>query len=337
MTAYRQLIAGAVTAAEVVSATSFTWYGVPSRGLPPEAAAEIGGEDARALLVDNLQMQLYTDFYCAGAARPQLDDAPITAMPGVSPFAQALSAANQGTAGREPGWTVLRQEGDDVVVTRGGLSLWVAAADLYTPDGTAARPGMPAGLLMPNELLRLSPGFYMALGNAEFPGDGSAPIVRLYWNIRSEGAPALVELLTARLNAEQAGFRFKIVNDPAGYRRCDAGVLYTLKDQYDQVIPVVAAVYGLMRDALKPSVPALTRCLAPGLGLAEDPGDPLTSFGMSRCRLLAEAIVQAADATAPGPYTKQKCAEEQFASAGIDLDRPYLNAGSADGYWFPAE
>ena len=46
---------------------------------------------------------------------------------------------------------------------------------------------------------------------------------------------------------------------------------------------------------------------------------------MSRCQLLAEAIVRAAD---PGRGNRRGalCAiEDRFAQAGIDLDAPYLN------------
>lgn len=45
------------------------------------------------------------------------------------------------------------------------------------------------------------------------------------------------------------------------------------------------------RGALPP-VPLFTKPLAPGLGLAEDPGDRL-SFGQSRCRIAAEGLVRA--------------------------------------------
>jgi HopA1 effector protein family len=254
---------------------------------------------------------------------------------GGSPFVQALSQANAGTYARDPGWTVLREESEAVVVTRGGLSLWASPAEVYPRNGGGVSPGAPVGVLMPKELLRLAPGFYMALGDAEFPVDASEPIVRLYWNLRSEGAVPLVGLLTQRMNAEGLPFRLKVLSDPAQYSRCDAGVLYAPAADYEAVARVVAVAYEGIAGALKTTTPALTKELAPGLGLAEDPGGLLSSFGMNRCQLLAEAIVTAAERGHRDPAARLATVVERFLREGIDLDAPYLNPGSADRYGFP--
>ena len=187
---------------------------------------------------------------------------------------------------------------------------------------------------MPKELLRLSPGFYMALGNAEFPVDGSVPVLRFYWNLRSEGAAALINALTTRLNGRALPFRLKVVNEPGRYSRCDAGVLYTRQADYDQVAPVVSDVHGMLAPALKRGTPALTKVIAPGLGLAEDPGTGSVSFGMSRCELIAEALVRSAELGAAHPDQRLRSIEDRFAEAGLSLDAPYLNAGAHDRYTY---
>jgi hypothetical protein len=43
---------------------------------------------------------------------------------------------------------------------------------------------------------------------------------------------------------------------------------------------------------MRPGTPVFTKFLAPGLGLAEDPGQG-DSFGQHRCRLLADAMILA--------------------------------------------
>lgn len=332
MTEYLSLLSEVLAATEVVSATSYSWFGVRSPALPEETVAIMGAESARAYLVYNLQTQLYADFYCAGRARPRLDNPLVEALPGASPFIQTLSEANAGHGAREPGWIVTGHDAGALVVARGGLSLWVAPADVTPSNGDPIGPGTSVSVLMPKELLRLSPGFYMALGDAEFPIDGSAPIVRFYWNLRSRGAPALLDALTRALNAEKLAFRLKVVSDPARYSRCDAGVLYTQRRDYGRVSHAVLEAYRTVGSELKPDTPALTHKLAPGLGLAEDPGDDAVSFGMSRCAMIAEAIVHAAEQGARDPAARLEVVRGRFAQDGLALEAPYLNAGSPNDY-----
>jgi hypothetical protein len=335
MTDYVGLVADVLEATEVVSATSYTWFGAPSPALPEETVAIMGAESARAYLTYNLQAQLYADFYCAGRARPRVDDPLVEPLPGESPFVSALSEANSGQGAREPGWTVIGEDSGALIVARSGLHLWVAPTDVHGANGQTTGPGMSVSVLMPKELLRLSPGFYMALGDAEFPVDGSSPIVRFYWNLHSRGAPALVATLTSVLNAKKIPFRLKVVSDPGRYSRCDAGVLYTRRDDYERISRIVSAAYGSVAHELKPDTPALTRRLAPGLALAEDPGVNALSFGMSRCALLADAVVRATQRGVQDPAERLELVRARFAEEGIALEAPYLNRGSTD-YPFPA-
>jgi hypothetical protein len=334
MSEFRRLVAEALAATEVLSRTAYAWFGARSQGLPPEAEDLMGPDSTRAYLLYSLQTRLYTDFYCAGAARRELHNPEAATPAGSSSFLGALSNANQTRQSREAGWTYLREEPRAVVLSHRehGLQLWVRPEEMYTLGDGAPGPGTQVGVLMPKELLRLSPGFYMALGEAEFPTDGSALIVRHYWNLRSEGGSALVSAITTSLNAKGLAFRLKVVSDPARYSRCDAGVLYTLLAQQDTVGELVREVYALVAPALKPSVPALTKPLEPGLAVAEDPGEQAVSFGMSRCSLLAEAIVEAAEHGLERPEQRLAVAEQRFARDGISLDAPYLNPGSVDRY-----
>ena len=77
-----------------------------------------------------------------------------------------------------------------------------------------------------------------------------------------------------------------------------------------------------LAEHLRPDTPLFTKQLAPGLGFAEDPGDG-GSFGMHRCRLLAEAIWR--EPSIDGIIGA-------FESNGISIDQPYLNTGSIDQY-----
>jgi hypothetical protein len=367
MTGYREAVEQAVAATTILSPTSFSWFGVPQQSLPARSEAAMDGAAARAYLVYALQARLYGSFYCLGAASRDGFEAAPPARLGPSPFLLELSRANRGTGSHEPGWTVAALQDDSVVVERDGLRLWVRPEDLHRGHGRHAsqqpradqpdalrsgpirsdpiqlgaiqsatlQPGAAVGVLMPKELMRLSPGFYMALGDAEFPADASVALVRFYWCLRSEGAAVLVERLTSALNEAGLSFRLKVISDPAAYRRCDAGVLYALAPQFDRVARIVAGVYRQVERWLRPSIPALTKPLAPGLGLAEDPGADMESFGMNRCRLLAEGIVTAAELRAGSLAQTLEIVAGHFAQAGIPLEQPYLSPGSVDRYRLP--
>lgn len=334
MNGYRDLLSRLIDAVEIVSSSSYAWFGVRSPGLDADAEATMGPESVREYLLHNLKWRLYADFYCGGGVRPQLNEPEARSVAGNSVFIHALSDANAGAGGREPGWTVVRVDGRQLVVARDGLSLWMAPEEVYGVDGSDLSSGSNVGILMPKELLRLSPGFYMALGNAEFPVDGSIPVLRFYWNLRSNGAARLISALTTRLNDQRLAFRLKVVNEPGRYSRCDAGVLYTRQADYDRVSGVVRDVHRMAVPTLNPGTPALTKALAAGLALAEDPGAGSVSFGMSRCQLIAEAMVRSAELGLANPHQRLRAIEDRFAEAGLTLDLPYLNAGGIDRYRF---
>jgi hypothetical protein len=362
--AHREAVEQAVAATTVLSPTAFAWFGAPQQALAERSAAAMDATAARAYLVYALQSRLYTSFYCPGVASPAGFDPTPTRRLGPSPFLWALSQANRGTGSREPGWTVAAHEDGRVVVERDGLRLWVRPEELHRGGGKrapspgagqpgpheldddpgehaspldAVRPGAQVGVRMPKELRRLSPGFYMALGDAEFSPDASqaAGIVRCYWSLHSEGAAALVERLTGALNEAGLAFRLKVIADPEGYRRCDAGVLYTLAPQFELVAPIVADTHRLIEPWLRPVSPALTKPLAPGLALAEDPGVDAESFGMNRCRLVAEGIVNAAERGAGSAAERMEVVAAHFERAQVSLERPYLRPGSVDRYRLP--
>src|SRR5439155_18587786 len=97
-------------------------------------------------------------------------------------------------------------------------------------------------LRFPKELIAMSPGFYMALGENDLAGEGADAVVRLYWNLRAEAAAGFLGAATKSLNAAAIPFRLKVVNDSGRYVRCDAGVLYVRRSDYDRVRPIAEAL-----------------------------------------------------------------------------------------------
>jgi type 2 lantibiotic biosynthesis protein LanM len=192
---------------------------------------------------------------------------------------------------------------------------------------------MPLSLRFPKEFLGISPGFYMAHGNAALSDDDSQDIVRLYFNLTADGALSLMKQASLLLNQAQLPFNLKVINDPQSYSRCDSVVLYIRKSDYGHVATIVREIYRDISVHLKQRTPAFTKALAPGVGLAEEPGQD-SSFGEHRCRLLADGIIRAHEQRKKSLNERIRIVVERFAEDGIDLEMPFLNPGSADDYHF---
>ena len=71
--------------------------------------------------------------------------------------------------------------------------------------------------------------------------------------------------------------------------------------------------------------------MAPGVGLAEDPGDG-SSFGEHRGRLLAVILTDPEWSALDSMAERMAFVSSRLARDGYDLDRIYLNPGSQDDF-----
>jgi hypothetical protein len=88
-----------------------------------------------------------------------------------------------------------------------------------------------------------------------------------------------------------------------------------------------------VQQELKPATPLFSKHLADGLGFAEDPRTG-ESFGMNRCRLMAEAVCRAHQRGHDSAEARLGEIAAAFAAAGLSFECPYLNAGTVDAYDF---
>src|SRR5436190_17194503 len=269
MSDYVDQLRGAVQAVEVLSPTTFSWFGARSPEIPENVRSALTPRTARSFLLYNLQWQLYHNFYCRGGAQPVAHEVSGSLLVGVTPFIEELQSANAGQGYWEAGWTALAEYGDAVAAGKNGLTLLAQPGDYASLSNGTSPPGIELGLRFPKDLLGISPGFYMALGNSS---SGQQDVVRFYWNVSAEGAVRLMRLVTHEFNAVGLPYNLKVVNDPAHYNRCDAAVLYARMADYPSIYRILWDMYPKIEETLSSRVPALTRQLAPGLGLAEDPG-----------------------------------------------------------------
>ncbi|NEQ62948.1 MAG: hypothetical protein F6K53_38530, partial [Moorea sp. SIO4A1] len=175
--------------------------------------------------------------------------------------------------------------------------------------------------------------FYIAYGDLVYTW--RYPSVFIYFNFSPKGAVALMRHLTQQLNIIKIPFDFNVLYNPSSYGRYDSGILRIKKDSYELVRQVLQTVYAENESHFQTNVPIFTKVLAPGLALAERPEKEfrfLEGFGMNRCKIVANALMEAHQNGDESPEARMQYILKQFEQYGIDLERPYLNPGSEDIY-----
>jgi type III HopA1-like effector protein len=243
-----------------------------------------------------------------------------------------LARANRGRAFMDMGWVVETVPGDgSVVATKHTARRRFSPGEFLTQRNPGGKPeaGDPILVHAPVEgKANPSDPFCFAFGETVSPFGQSEELIRFYWNISADGAPQLVSLITGELNRFQIPFRFKCPWRESEYYRLDCAVLYVHKFYWPIVAKLARRIHRQVAESLCSGSLPLTRALAPGLSLAEDPGEG-RSFGMHRCTLLARAAFELRLNPDADPLD---IAARHFRDAGLDLRIPYLNPGSEDIY-----
>jgi hypothetical protein len=277
-------------------------------------------------LVIDLQTHIYDEAYC----RPlgTRTDPPAQTVSIIEP----LSAANAGRDRWETGWSLVQLMPNGYAMARkGDFESTFAHGEFASANGAPPSPGTPLNVLFARESRTQQPGFYVANGETPAPSGADSRMTRIYFHIAEEGAAPLTRAVTSLLNRYQVPYRFKTLSFSGVYTRSDAAVLYFSARYFQIVARLLPSIHASVRTFLRPATPLLTRKLHDGIGLAEDPATG-ESFGMSRSRLIAQAIW---DAFARGMQTEEARMMElaiQFERNGLSLDRPHLRGASADIY-----
>ena len=320
----------ALRAVAVESPAVYSWFGRRSRALPATVLSSLPEGAAREHLVQSLEGVLYRSFYTQGVPVPLSPHSAMPAPPDPT-FVSTLSRSNAGRGGWEAGWHITRVERQALIVVADGLSARAARADCRARLGSHAT-GTAVSVRRPKEHRWASPGFYTALGDVE-PGAGPDDLeVRVYFHLTSAGAAPLIAHCTTVLNRARVPFVLKVVDNPAGYVRCDAAVLYLDDGGFRRARAHLRAIAAGCGAHLRAPTPAFTKRLADGVALSEHRAASGASFGASRSRLLAESIVDAYERGLIGLDARLAEAAQRFAEDGLSLERPYLVPGSQDQY-----
>jgi hypothetical protein len=310
------------------------WYGRVAYALPRTGPAWSPAL-VREYLVGALAELLYDRFYTRGrptaGIEAELDDAPRLA---ADTFTEALRQACRGRGRPDPGWVVRGRSSQAVLVlVKDGLEIRAPADRCVARGGEPVAVGATVALHQSSCSLTAAPGFVVVNGDTPMPDDFWAGALRVYWNLRPQGAIRLVEGLTTDLNRAAIPYQLKVLARLARTARADASVLYLRRADYDRARASLETTYARLADFVRVPTPSFTRALAAGLGLAEAPRGGV-SFGMHRCTLVAEGLIDAHERRLHRVTTRLGAVRDRFRQAGLDLDRPYLEPDSANDYPF---
>lgn len=295
---------------------------------------EPGVEETRSAIVNALVEQIYLYCFCRPFEGSLIEAVP---MDDVSDdLSTELSAANQAKPRWSEGWTINSIEAltGRITAKRGDEIRWFWPGEFFVPDLSASPPraGAKANVHVGTESFRAQPGFYFGFGESLEDRRENLDIVRFYWSVSSKVIGPVVKKLTHELNRFFVPYRFKCLIKSSLYWRLDSLVLYVERRFYQITATLISPIYEQMRGEMKQNSPLFTKPLAPGLGLAEDPGSE-TSFGLHRSRILARLLLEAQEHKAASEELLQ-VVERGFEQEGIALAKPYLNPGSIDDYEF---
>jgi hypothetical protein len=283
-------------------------------------------------LVRGLQAVLYQRCYSHRLAAPAAP--PIHSLEPDADLVSRLAAANHCLTRWDGAWLVYRANPDGTLFVIKGETQRSAHPGEHAHEdarlaGTPPVAGTFVSLYMPRESYTLQPGFYFMFG--ETPGTlwDEHFTIRYYFNAAADSVGRVVRYLTSQLNRYEVPYRMKALTDPRAYARVDPMVLYIARRYVQIVQRIVDAMPPETAGLLSPATPLFTRPVRPGVGMAEDPATG-ESFGMHRCRLTAEGLV---DAFLKGRHDladRMQAVSMRFAINGLSLDRPHLNAGSTE-------
>lgn len=242
-------------------------------------------------LISALTNRIYGLFYCGIPLEHQSEVLPSKVERDA--FMNQLSLANTTKEGLDYNWTIYSiDEKGNTFAKKGEELRWLQPDGYKFQDQNQKQVAVNTNvdMITTKESKTIQPVFYHVFGEELFPQE--AELGRFYWNIKPEGADKLVKQITSVLNDYRIQFQFKCLNHPDLYVRTDSAVLYCPKNYVPVISQLLKSILPELEPHLNEDVPMFTKKLYKGLSYAEDPGKGM-SFGMSRCSVIAKALVNA--------------------------------------------
>ncbi|MCW2700356.1 MAG: hypothetical protein JWQ45_1891 [Blastococcus sp.] len=176
-------------------------------------------------------------------------------------------------------------------------------------DGWTFRYGSAAGV----------PVFVVAAGGG--PGNVATSV---FLDLTPAIAPEVFARMVTTLEGYGLGFRAELRGESAYPERLGAAVVTVARPHAAAVARIALRMRERSPLTFGTSVAPFTRPLAPGIGLADEPGNGM-DFGRHRCRLIASALVAAGPGA--GPAQRRAAVVQGLIDAGLDPAALHLNPG----------
>ncbi|MDJ0735409.1 MAG: T3SS effector HopA1 family protein [Nostocaceae cyanobacterium] len=255
-------------------------------------------------------------------------------------FYEQLEKNNHSKGWFHSDYLVLKQEDDNsLAVTYDGITFHIRPEIYLKLEEQSASVNDLVSVWTPAGGIERE--LYTAAGEGEIDNsvwkDPSNPVLLAYFNFDPEAAIILMKYLTTKLNEIKLPFVFKVLHNPLNYQRYDSGMLQFHRSNYQLLRQILQTIYSELESHFQPQVPIFTKVIAPGIGLAEHPYSQLLfaykeSFGINRCQIVANALVEAYMNGDDSPESRMKYILQHFDNLGIDIEHPYLNPNSEDIY-----
>jgi hypothetical protein len=159
-------------------------------------------------------------------------------------------------------------------------------------------------------------------------------VTRIYFNLYYKEASEFIYTLTKKLGEENFPFTLKTIMHPDIYVRRDSTVLYLHKNDFADVFQVIKPILQERKIVTSRAIPAFTKKIFEGVGVAEEPIKKLSSesFGLHRSRLIAEGLVMAFKSKCILKENIIEVVIKRLRREGLKLPRLYLNPESKDIY-----
>jgi hypothetical protein len=247
-------------------------------------------------------------------------------------FCERLHSNNKGKGSFYPNFRVVKEEVDgSLAVEHFGITVHIEPESHLRLQDRSATVGDTVAVSMPSSQLKL--GYYTAIGDIVSPSAGLP--VFIFFNFNPEGAVAFMKGLTTKLNTMQLFFTFLVDYNPCNYGKYYSGFISFYSDDYKLAIQVIKNLYEENKSQFQHQTPIFNKVLAPGISLAEKPEfefNFMENFGMNRCKIVANALLEAHKNGDESKEARMKYILQHFENLGIDLERPYLNPNSEDIY-----
>jgi len=241
-------------------------------------------------------------------------------------YINRLSKNNHTKDKVEQGWQIKNNYSNGFVeISRFGENRIVPVSSIKsTQNSTINSGGQSVSVYFAKEDKDRQPTFFYVFSDKNI--DLTQKIIRVYWNITSEGAPKLIDLITKKLNYYNIPFLFKCLNHPNLYFRRDAAVLY-IEDNLMPIISfIITEMHIEMKEYLENDVPLFCYQFRKGIGIAESPNSQ-ESFGMNRIGIVVTALLKNISKKLSVENNIEEIAKV-FLEKGIDPSKTFLNKGS---------